>query len=465
MEFNRNNNENNNSYNNENYNQNYKQNNNESYNQNEGNLNASNGYNGYGQYNQGGNGYTFNAANSNTQNMNYTTPVDVSYSAYVQQRPKKKRGGFRKAMSYILTGVICATIGAGASLGAAFYILPNTTLFEQTPLYKSVAENSAVNSVPYDLHPTTTAPEEGALTITEIVKKVGPAVVGVSVKSVAGIDWFGNERISEGIGSGMIINEEGYVLTNYHVISGAQDVKVILNNGKEVNAKVVNYNASQDIAVVKIAEDIKVPGVVELGNSSSLQVGETVVAIGNPLGKEFLGSVTSGIVSAVNRNLGDSNVPYIQTDAAINNGNSGGPLLNSRGQVIGINTAKIDTTGTNSVDGMGFAIPIDLVKEQIPDLSKPILMIGISGRDIDAATAKANNLVEGAYIQSVQEFSPAEMAGLRPGDVITKFNGQKVKTIAEINALKSKLNAGDVVKIEVYRNGKYKELELTLRES
>jgi serine protease Do len=452
MEFNGN--------NNENYNQDGNNN------QNENNNNISNGQNGYNEYNSGGSFYTFNAAqnNDNTQNMGYTTPIDVNYGPYIQQKPKKKRGGFRRAMSYVLVGAICATIGAGTSLGAALYILPNTTLFEQTPLYKSVAQNSAVNTVPYDLHPTTAVPEEGALSITEIVNKVGPAVVGVSVKSVAGMDWFGNEQVSEGIGSGMIINEEGYVLTNYHVISGAQDVKVILSTGKEVNAKVINYDASHDIAVVKITDEIKVPGVAELGTSSNLQVGETVVAIGNPLGKEFLGSVTSGIVSAVNRNLGEKTLSYIQTDAAINNGNSGGPLLNSRGQVIGINTAKIDTTGTNSVDGMGFAIPIDLVKEQIPDLSKPILMIGISGRDLDTATAKANNLVEGAYVQTVQEFSPAEVAGLRPGDVIVKFNGQKVKTIADINSLKTKLSAGDVVKLEVYRNGKYKELELTLKE-
>ena len=120
----------------------------------------------------------------------------------------------------------------------------------------------------------------------------------------------------------MILNEEGYVLTNQHVIAGAKDVKVIFNNGKEVQAKVVNSDASHDIAIVKITEDVKMPGVVELGNSSTLQVGETAVAIGNPLGKEFLGSVTSGIVSAVNRKLGDKDISYIQTDAAINSGNS-----------------------------------------------------------------------------------------------------------------------------------------------
>lgn len=457
MEFNENNNGNNNENNNGN--------NNENYNQNDYTNNINNVSNQQNMYNPERSSYTF-SPESNAQNngYSYTAPIDVTYAAYRQEKDKKKKGAFRRAMSYVLVGIICAAIGAGAALGSALYILPNTTLFEQTPLYKSVAQSSSVNAPTYDLHPTTVATDEGALTISDIVKKVGPAVVGVSTKSINGTDWFGNEQIAEGIGSGMIINEEGYVLTNYHVISGAKDVKVILSTGKEVKAKVVNYDASHDIAVVKITESMKMPAVAELGTSSSLQVGETVVAIGNPLGKEFLGSVTSGIVSAVNRNLGEKDIAYIQTDAAINNGNSGGPLLNSRGQVIGINTAKIDTTGTNNVDGMGFAIPIDLVKEQIPNLSKPVLMIGISGRDIDAETAKQYDLVEGAYIQTVQEFSPAEKAGLRPGDVIVKFNGQKVKSITEINTLKTKLNAGDVVKLEVYRDGKYKELELTLKE-
>ena len=229
-------------------------------------------------------------------------------------------------MSYVLVGLICATVGAGATLGSTLYLLPKMDFFENTPLYEAVSQNASktTNTVNYDLHPTTVATEDGALTIAQIAQKVGPAVVGVSTKSVAGIDWFGNEQISEGIGSGMIINEEGYVLTNQHVIAGATEVKVIFNSGQEVAAKVVNSDASHDIAIVKITENVKVPGVVELGKSSSLQVGETVVAIGNPLGKEFLGSVTSGIVSALNRNLGDKDIAYIQTDAAINSGNSGG---------------------------------------------------------------------------------------------------------------------------------------------
>lgn len=397
-----------------------------------------------------------------------TNYVNTNYSVPKKEKVKRKKGTFRRAMSYVLVGTICATIGAGAALGSTLYLLPKTTFFENTPLYETIAENSTstTTTVPYDFHPTSAATEDGALTIAQIAQKVGPAVVGVSTRSVEGIDWFGNEQIAEGIGSGMILNEEGYVLTNQHVIDGAKDVKVIFNNGKEVQAKVVNSDASHDIAIVKITEDVKMPGVVELGNSSTLQVGETAVAIGNPLGKEFLGSVTSGIVSAVNRKLGDKDISYIQTDAAINSGNSGGPLVNSQGQVIGINTAKIDRNGAVSVDGMGFAIPIDSVKDKIGELSKPVPMLGIAGRSVDKATAKEKGLVEGVFVAEVQDFSGAQLAGIKVGDIIVKFDGKTVKTIEEINKIKSKHAIGDKIEVEVYRyiEDKYKTLQVKLTE-
>jgi len=402
------------------------------------------------------------------EKVTQTNYVNTNYSVPKKEKVKRKKGTFRRAMSYVLVGTICATIGAGAALGSTLYLLPKTTFFENTPLYETIAENSTstTTTVPYDFHPTSAATEDGALTIAQIAQKVGPAVVGVSTRSVAGIDWFGNEQIAEGIGSGMILNEEGYVLTNQHVIDGAKDVKVIFNNGKEVQAKVVNSDASHDIAIVKITEDVKMPGVVELGNSSTLQVGETAVAIGNPLGKEFLGSVTSGIVSAVNRKLGDKDISYIQTDAAINSGNSGGPLVNSQGQVIGINTAKIDRNGAVSVDGMGFAIPIDSVKDKIGELSKPVPMLGIAGRSVDKATAKEKGLVEGVFVAEVQDFSGAQLAGIKVGDIIVKFDGKTVKTIEEINKIKSKHAIGDKIEVEVYRyiEDKYKTLQVKLTE-
>lgn len=412
----------------------------------------------------GENFYMFNGTQGGAQNNgNQANPIDVNYIPAAQHK-NKKRGGFRRVLSYVLVGVICAAVGGGAALGSTLYVLPQTSFFENTPLYKSIAQNSTTNGTPYDFHPTSVATQEGALTVSDIAKKVGPAVVGVSTKSIAGTDFFGRSQVAEGMGSGMILNEDGYVLTNNHVIEGAQSVKVIFNNGKEVNAKVVNSDPSHDVAVVKITDDVKMPGIAELGTSSTLQIGESVVAIGNPLGKEFLGSVTSGIVSAVNRNLGEKDIPYIQTDAAINNGNSGGPLLNSKGQVIGINTAKIDTTGTNNVDGMGFAIPIDLIKDEIPNLSRPVLTIGISGGDLNDAAAKEHGLVVGVYVDQVMEASAAEKAGIHSGDVIVKFDGKAVKTIDELNSLKSTHKAGDTVTIQIYRDGKYKDLQLKFSE-
>ncbi len=229
--------------------------------------------------------------------------------------------------------------------------------------------------------------EDGALTVPQVVEKVTPAVVGVSTKSLVR-DQFFNVKEQEGLGSGFIINEEGYVVTNYHVINGAQEVKVIFSDGKEVNAKVINYDAERDIAVIKITDDVKMPGIAQLGDSSTVKAGEEVIAIGNPLGKEFSSTVTKGIVSSPNRKMKTENgnvLDYIQTDATINPGNSGGPLINSKGEVIGINTAK--KVGED-IEGIGFAIPINEVKTRLGSLSKPILKLGITARTVTPELAK-----------------------------------------------------------------------------
>ena len=210
-----------------------------------------------------------------------------------------------------------------------------------------------------------------------------------------------------------------------------------------------------------MADNTKVPGVAQLGNSDTLQVGESVVAIGNPLGNEFLGTVTTGVVSALNRQLSIENkdLKFIQTDAAINEGNSGGPLVNTKGQVIGINTAKITAEG---VEGMGFAIPINTVNSKIKALVKPMLSIGIICRDITQDISNENNVPKGVYILQVQKFSPAEKSGIKAADIITEFDGRKIYTVDEINKIKATHKAGDVVKIQLIRNGKTININLTL---
>ncbi|WP_446898778.1 S1C family serine protease [Clostridium sp. LBM24168] len=369
----------------------------------------------------------------------------------------KFRGG--KILSYIAVALIASLIGGTISVAAFLYIIPNTTFFKNTPLYESVANSVKIPQTQVSTVSTNSnSNKSGGLSVAEIAKRVSPAVVGVSVKTISQGGYFGfsdNGGLQEedGMGSGIIINSDGYILTNYHVVQGAQTVSVILSNKKEVPAKVVNYNANQDLAVIKVTTKVAMPAVAELGDSSKMQVGDPVVAIGNPLGKELLGSVTSGIISATNREIsvGDTSQSFLQTDAAINPGNSGGALVNSLGQVVGVNSAKIG----GDVEGIGFSIPINTVKSKLSGLLKPSLKIGIACIDSD----------QGVYIAEVERSSPAEKAGLQVDDIIQKFDGKKVTSVNEINEIKAKHKSGDTVSIVVSRDGKTKTLNLTLAES
>lgn len=362
----------------------------------------------------------------------------------------KKKSGFKRGIALVAGAVIVAILGGAIGAGGVYYAFKNS-------IPVSTLENNSNTSV----NPPAFKGEDGALTVPQVVEKVTPAVVGVSTKSLVR-DQFFNVKEQEGLGSGFIINEDGYVVTNYHVINGAQEVKVIFSDGKEVNAKVVNYDAERDIAVIKITDDVKMPGIAQLGDSSTVKAGEEVIAIGNPLGKEFSSTVTKGIVSSPNRKMKTENgnvLDYIQTDAAINPGNSGGPLINSKGEVIGINTAK--KVGED-IEGIGFAIPINEVKTRLGSLSKPILKLGITARTVTSELAKENKLEEGVYVVGVQEFSPAEKAGLKIGDLIVEFGGKRVKTLEELNQVKSQYNDGDSVPVEIIRDGKKVNLNLTL---
>jgi len=273
------------------------------------------------------------------------------------------------------------------------------------------------------------------------------------------------------MGSGFIINKDGYIITNYHVVSNTTDLTVQLSNGNEVSAKVVNYDAQKDVAMIKLADGTEIPGVAELGDSSTLYAGEDVIAIGTPLYKDLAQTLTKGIISAANRTLTTSSgapaVNVIQTDAAINPGNSGGPLVNTKGQVIGINSSKLGAISGSqtSVEGIGFAVPINEVKDRLESLSKPMLTIGINIIEFDVAAAKKYNTSEGLSVQSVIAASPAENAGIKPGDVIIKFNGIRVKTADELSKAKANINSGDTVQVVVERSGKEVTLDLQLTAS
>ncbi|SFN52181.1 S1C family serine protease [Proteiniclasticum ruminis] len=380
-----------------------------------------------------------------------------SYEPGVEERRRKKKfSGF----SLIAIALIFTLLGTSLGVYGAFNILPETDFFLNSKLGQMVLENK--NETPTFVA-TPELLEEG-LTIPQIVEMVQPAVVTVSVQVPGTTGWFNPQgSYSESIGTGFILNEEGLIATNYHVVENGEEIKVTLYDGQEVSAKLVNYDASNDLAVLQMDENVKVPGVVTLGDSSSLKVGESVIAIGNPLSKEFAGTVTSGIISATERavTIGRNEYTYIQTDAAINGGNSGGPLINARGEVIGINSAKI---ATESVEGIGFAIPINTLIDGLDALSKAQLIIGIAGRGVDEETASANDIVPGVLVMEVQNNTPAYIAAIMVGDIITEFDGQKVTSVEELNKVKNTKEAGDEVVLKIYRDGEYIDLKLTLRE-
>lgn len=395
----------------------------------------------------------FNDNNRNDERNDYFDLEDQKNNqindGQINDKKKKARKGVAGTMAIALT---CSLLGGGIG-GFGVYAAMNDSKEVDTKVESPVSGGKE----------TPTFKNNGTATTAEVVKEVMPAVVGVSTKSLVKDNYFNGFREQDGIGSGFIISDDGKVVTNYHVINGAREVKVILSTGEEVDAKVVNYDADADIAVLDIVDNIKMPGIAKLGDSSKLVAGEDVIAIGNPLGKEFSKTVTKGVVSSPNRKLNmeptvaknqdtEANTQeFIQTDAAINPGNSGGPLINANGEVIGINTAK--KVG-EEIEGIGFSIPINIVKEKLGTLSKPLLSIGIAARDIDESTAKRENLPEGIYVAGVGEFSPGEKAGLKIGDIITEYNGTKVKTTAELNKLKEKANENEVINLTVIRDGK-----------
>lgn len=308
-----------------------------------------------------------------------------------------------------------------------------------------------------------------------VAEKVLPSVVGITVTYQIN-SVFGGSTSSDATGSGIIISEDGYILTNNHVISSesnsafysieeATSIKINLYGSTETyDATIIGTDAYTDLAVLKIDKTGLTPAT--LGNSDNVKVGEFVMAIGNPLGMEY--SVTSGIVSAVNREVeSDGTVYYaIQTDAAINSGNSGGALVNASGEVIGVNTLKLSGTG---IEGIGFAIPISsttsIVNQLIEFQTVKRPYIGILGSSIDSNTAQRYNLPEGIYVENVEEDSPAKTAGLQKTDIITKIEGNEVKSVNELNKIKYTYNIGDTVTLTVYRNNEYIDIQIKLTET
>jgi len=398
-----------------------------------------------------------------------------SYKSSSNPHTKKKRFvSFKTAIASIILTCVISVSGALAFSGGfgniSFFGAPKQNNQGQTSVQDNINKSQSFQGT-NTTHNTITGE---VLTTPEIVDKVGPAVVGIINKTTYSnaYGFYGNlygnpnQEIEQGSGSGVIISADGYIVTNNHVVENATALLVILNTGEEYTAKVVGKDASTDLAVLKI-EAGNLP-YAQMGTSSTLRVGEKAVAIGNPLGQEFAGTTTQGIISGLNRSVTVDNrtMNLIQTDAAINPGNSGGALVNEYGALIGINTVKISS---DTLEGLGFAIPIDEAKPIIQELmtngyvtGRPV--IGIGGRAVTKEDAKAYNLKVGVYVSSMSPNGPAYMAGIKIGDIIVECEGEPIETVDDINKIKNKKSPGDKLNIKVYRKGSYKDVAVILGE-
>lgn len=295
--------------------------------------------------------------------------------------------------------------------------------------------------------------------IAKVAEKIGPTVVGIVKTSSSPL---GN--VNKDSGSGIIFNSDGYIVTNYHVIEGSNDISVKLANGRNyIKAKLIGADPTSDLAVIKI-EATNLP-TAKFGDSSKVRVGDLAIAIGNPLGEEFAGTVTSGIISARNRKIqyGGAIYKVLQTDAAINPGNSGGALCNADGEVIGINSLKLGDAQFQNVEGIGFAIAINEANPIIEQIMKYGRVarprLGIYGRD---AVSEDGSGIKGVYVSEIIKGSGAEKAGVRPTDIIIEIDGQSITKFENITEIIEKHKIGDTIKVKLWRRGKNININITL---
>lgn len=324
---------------------------------------------------------------------------------------------------------------------------------------------AGAGSVPFVLNPSPESveniPQEGGLSLQEIYEKNIDSVVSISCTLSGG----------SSSGTGVILSQNGYIVTNCHVVDGAQSITVQLTDERTFQAGLIGADAVSDLAVLHVAaEDLTA---AEFGDSSALRVGDSVVAIGDPLGVQLRGSMTNGIVSAINRDVttGGRTMTLIQTNAALNSGNSGGPLINCYGQVIGINTMKIGAfTDEAGVEGLGFAIPSTTVKEIVEQLisqgyvsGRPTL--GITGESVSNFYQRYYRLPEGLFINEVADGSAAAEVGIQPGDILISIDDTRITTMDELNTVLYGHEVGDTVNIIIYRSGVQYTADLMLTES
>ena len=441
-----------------------------------------------------------NGMNNNNNDM-YNYYNGFSADGGSPKKPKKHIGAKIAASLMAMTLVSAGSIGIYRNVAGVK--TNNVTASSVESAEASAVEHAAdkVSKKAKTENVSIIKPEDsdgGALTTEGIVEKVLPSVVGIestftmttqnngfnfgdfgSFGGFGGFD-FGQSQQPQtsqatATGTGVTITEDGYIVTNAHVIYDteygaglADSISVLLNDEKSYDAEVIGYDTDCDLAVLKI----KATGLTaaEFGDSDELKLGESVIAIGNPLGFELMDTVTSGIISGINREItiNDKAMTLLQTDAAINSGNSGGPLINKYGQVIGINSSKMSASySETSIEGIGFAIPSNEVAQIVDDImeygyvtGKP--QLGISCQDVTETISKMYNLPVGVYVTAVSDGSAAEKAGLQSGDVITAVDGEEVKTSAELNAKKNLHKAGETLELTYMRSGNEEKVTVTL---
>lgn len=363
--------------------------------------------------------------------------------------PRRKKGWIR----FLVVVLMSALVGGGAGIGGAYVFL------QRQPAQESQPQGQVTERV-------VKMDDHGNLSVTDIAEKAVPAVVGVTNYGQSS-GWFSNGEIQPvGNGSGVIIEKNGTIVTNFHVIADAKAIKVTLNDGKEYKAKVIGFDEKTDLAVLKI--DVEGLRAIEIGKSSDVRVGDLAVAVGNPLGQEFSQTVTDGIVSGINRKLQGEGQAFnlLQTNCAINAGNSGGALLDGQGRLIGINSAKIAATG---VEGIGFAIPIDDVMTIVQEIQKnghverPYL--GITGYSLTpelSAQLRLSGHEQGVLVAQVVEDSPAAQAGVKGNDLILKAEGKEIASFESLSEVLKGKKPGDEISLTVLRNGESLDLKVTL---
>lgn len=443
---------------------------------------------------------TGNGGSGNNGGYSYVNYYSDPNGGDPNKKPKKKHTGLKVA-AFVLAMVLVSGGSIGVYEGIRSSNADNSSSIvasnDSSAAESSTGDSSSSKKSDSSQSWIQLASTNGSMSVADIVKKVTPSVVGVqstfsspngsnnnTMNGYGGFFGYGSQGNSgsqgmTGVGTGIIMSKDGYIVTNAHVIyddeygyGEASSVQIQMSDEETTyDARIVAYDKEADIAVLKIDADNLTAA--EFGDSSSCEVGEMVVAIGNPLGLQFQNTVTCGIISALDRKvtINDNTMTLIQTDTAINNGNSGGPLINSSGQVIGINSAKMSSTysGEATVEGIGFAIPMSEAKSIVDDLinygyvtGRP--QLGISCQDVTEAVSQAYNIPVGAYIFSVTPGGAADQAGLQPGDVITGIQDQTISTTEELNAVKNQYKAGDTITLTYVRAGETKKVDVTLAE-